>query len=244
MPPRLVFSEDDRLCLSGVEFQLESKTRPHQPSDGLLFIHKGRAQLQIYQEFWQARPHFQPQRILELGVWEGGSIAFWHEYFQPLKHVDIDVLPAQPLQAFETYLADRRDRIAIHWGIDQADGNALRGIVSQAFNAPLDLIIDDASHLYGPTKASFETLFPLLRPGGLYLIEDWPWGYSETFRAPDHPWKDERPLSDVAVSLLEQAGTSTTIVRSVFVNTAFVAVERGGLPAADLTDFRLTDRAS
>ena len=38
---------------------------------------------------------------------------------------------------------------------------------------PLDLVIDDASHLYGPTMASFEVLFPRLRPGGLYVIEDW-----------------------------------------------------------------------
>ena len=36
-------------------------------------------------------------------------------------------------------------------------------------------MIDDASHLYEPSLASFETLFPLLRPGGTYIIEDWKW---------------------------------------------------------------------
>jgi hypothetical protein len=49
--------------------------------------------------------------------------------------------------------------------------------VAHEFSAPLDLVIDDASHIYGPTKASFQALFPLLRPGGLYLIEDWAWAH-------------------------------------------------------------------
>jgi predicted methyltransferase len=35
----------------------------------------------------------------------------------------------------------------------------------------LDLVVDDTSHL-GPTRASFNTLFPRLRPGGVYVIED------------------------------------------------------------------------
>ena len=34
-------------------------------------------------------------------------------------------------------------------------------------------MIDDASHLYNETSASFNVLFPRLRPGGLYVIEDW-----------------------------------------------------------------------
>ena len=38
-------------------------------------------------------------------------------------------------------------------------------------------MIDDASHLYVETKASFEELFPRLRPGGLFIIEDWASGH-------------------------------------------------------------------
>ena len=34
-------------------------------------------------------------------------------------------------------------------------------------------MIDDASHLLDPTRSSFDVLFPLLRPGGVYVIEDW-----------------------------------------------------------------------
>ena len=50
----------------------------------------------------------------------------------------------------------------------------MRGIVDEEFDgAPLDLVIDDASHRLEPTRASFDMLFPRLRPGGLYIIEDW-----------------------------------------------------------------------
>jgi hypothetical protein len=34
-------------------------------------------------------------------------------------------------------------------------------------------VIDDASHLLDPTRASFNVPFPLVRPGGVYVIEDW-----------------------------------------------------------------------
>ena len=63
---------------------------------------------------------------------------------------------------------------AAYYGIDQADATALRGIVTDEFaDEPLDLVIDDASHVLDPTRASFNVLFPLLRPGGVYVVEDW-----------------------------------------------------------------------
>ena len=37
-------------------------------------------------------------------------------------------------------------------------------------------MLDDASHELDYTRASFNTLFPRLRSGGLYIIEDWSWG--------------------------------------------------------------------
>ena len=40
-------------------------------------------------------------------------------------------------------------------------------------DAPLDLVVDDASHLYDETKVALEVLLPRVRPGGLFIIEDW-----------------------------------------------------------------------
>jgi hypothetical protein len=65
--------------------------------------------------------------------------------------------------------------------VNQEDREAVREIAEHEFDAPLDLVIDDASHLYEPTRTSFDALFPLLRPGGLYIVEDWQMAYVEDF---------------------------------------------------------------
>ena len=56
---------------------------------------------------------------------------------------------------------------------------ALASIVAKEFEGePIDLVIDDASHLLEPTRASFEVLFPRLRTDGLFVIEDWAWEHA------------------------------------------------------------------
>ena len=64
----------------------------------------------------------------------------------------------------------------IHTDVDQSDRGHLAKIADEAFgDAPLDLVVDDCSHQYEATRASFNELFPRLRAGGLYTIEDWDW---------------------------------------------------------------------
>jgi len=41
----------------------------------------------------------------------------------------------------------------------------------------IDVVIDDCSHLAEPTRLAFDTLFPHVRPGGFYVVEDWGTGY-------------------------------------------------------------------
>jgi len=58
--------------------------------------------------------------------------------------------------------------------MDQADRDRVGAIMDEEFpGGPLDLVIDDASHLLAESRLSFESLFPRLRPGGLFVIEDW-----------------------------------------------------------------------
>jgi predicted O-methyltransferase YrrM len=74
-------------------------------------------------------------------------------------------------------LIERRslqDSVRPVYGVDQADRARLAAIAADEFGGqPLDLVIDDASHRLDETRASFECLFPLLRPGGRFVIEDW-----------------------------------------------------------------------
>lgn len=116
-----------------------------------------------------------PERIIELGVNRGGSTALIASLVCPERMVAID-LSAEPSLELRRFLYERylTNKITTHYGIDQADTATLADILDNAFGgAPIDFVIDDASHHYSPTRRSFELIFPRLRTGGLFVIEDW-----------------------------------------------------------------------
>ena len=105
--------------------------------------------------------------LLELGVFHGGSLLMWRDYFERgvICGLDID----------EVKVPDESGRIRIYKG-RQENVELLNRIGNES--GPFDIIIDDASHLALPTKASFWCLFDKsLRAGGGYIIEDWRVGY-------------------------------------------------------------------
>jgi hypothetical protein len=106
----------------------------------------------------------EPIRLLELGVYTGGSLLMWADFFPRATITGLD----------QRAVEIGHPRIRVVQG-DQADTALLTSIAPpQGF----DVIVDDASHLAGPTAASFWHLFEHhLRPGGIYAIEDWGTGY-------------------------------------------------------------------
>jgi hypothetical protein len=139
-----------------------------------LRLMKPRGMIERYVELIDA---LRPQHIVELGINRGGSVAFLAMLAKPDKHVAIDLRPGSSAQ-FENWVESHADVVRPYYGIEQADVTALRKIVANEFpEARLDLVIDDASHRLEPTRVSFNVLFPLLRPGGLYVIEDWSAGH-------------------------------------------------------------------
>lgn len=114
-------------------------------------------------------------RMVEVGVDKGGSTSFFTKLLNPKKLVAFELLD-KPVQKLTDFLAanDLEHRVEIHWGVDQSDPVAVPDILDQAFgNQSLDLVIDDASHMLAPSTASFAMIFPRLREGGLYILEDW-----------------------------------------------------------------------
>ena len=165
----------------------------------------------------------------------------WYEHFRPAKLVAVDLAPASLSGYVDKYIASRglHDRVSMYWKTDQTAAARLRTIVRDEFTAPLDLVIDDASHMYGPTKTTFETLFPLLRPGGLYVIEDWSWGCWPSLPANfslSHGTELPKLISELvnaagsmAPFLVGQGGTQVVqpLLAAVHVYPDFVVVERG-----------------
>lgn len=126
--------------------------------------------------------YFHPLRrkrlnILEIGVggyedsnWGGQSLRMWKAYFRKSQIVGIDIHDKAQL---------REHRIDIRQ-CDQTDSEALHRL-SEEYKG-FDIVIDDGSHLNEHVIKTFHILFPLLRPSGIYVVEDtqtayWPtWG--------------------------------------------------------------------
>ena len=110
--------------------------------------------------------------LLELGIFKGESIALWRDYFPNGNIVGID----KNLSRL-TRNHDLGERIHLFQG-KQDDASFLTRVARQTAPDGYDIIIDDASHDAEPTKISFWHLFDNhLKPGGLYVIEDWTSGY-------------------------------------------------------------------
>ncbi|MFQ5512793.1 MAG: class I SAM-dependent methyltransferase [Myxococcota bacterium] len=99
--------------------------------------------------------------ILEIGVLGGSSLRMWQEFFPYAEVFGIDKNPEACRHESE------RARIFIG---DQSDRAFLEDVARET--GPLDLIIDDGSHHPEHQILGFETLFPHLRDGGIYVIED------------------------------------------------------------------------
>jgi cephalosporin hydroxylase len=129
-----------------------------------------------------------PLRILEMGVWRGGSLDLWRQYFGPdaiIYGIDIDeVITTLGIDSAEVRVGSQTDEIFLLSVIEEMGG--------------LDIVIDDGSHQSKDVLASLRILFPRLAEGGTYVIEDlhtsyWPaWGprpqaQGEFDRVPEEP---------------------------------------------------------
>jgi hypothetical protein len=110
--------------------------------------------------FRQFRGH--EVHVLEIGVYSGGSLDMWRDYFGPKAIIyGVDIEP--DCRGYED------DRIRIFIG-DQADRSFWREF--RRMVPTLDIVIDDGGHQFEQQIVSLEELLPFLRPGGVYLCED------------------------------------------------------------------------
>lgn len=106
--------------------------------------------------------------ILELGVHRGGSLLVWKEAFPNSRVFGLDSNPS-------SRRVEGRERISVTIG-SQDDPASLAEVLGK-MGGRVDVVIDDCSHLGGPSRASFRALFPVLSADGWYVIEDWGVGY-------------------------------------------------------------------
>lgn len=99
-------------------------------------------------------------KLLEIGLYKGSSLLGWRAYFPRASIAGIDIIP-KPQMA--------RGRVRVYQG-DQGSAADLDRVCAK--EAPFDVIIDDGSHFNRHQLFSFHHLFPHLKDGGIYVIED------------------------------------------------------------------------
>jgi len=130
-------------------------------------------------EAYLGRDRYSPITILEIGIgtkgakWDarivhgrnsrgGASVRMWYEYFPNGRILAIDVNPAKYLD---------NDRIRT-FEVNQGDKDELASFLSKIGETRFDYVIDDGSHCPDHQQIALSVLFPSLKPGGYYFIED------------------------------------------------------------------------
>ena len=97
--------------------------------------------------------------ILEVGIFNGGSLLWMADYFKNASISGIDLkLPDISHERIKMSVCDQENLI----NLDRI-GKEL---------GKFDIIIDDGSHEFLKTEGTNIALFPYLKSGGLYIIED------------------------------------------------------------------------
>jgi hypothetical protein len=124
-------------------------------------IHKWDHYFEIYERYF-SQYIGKSINLLEIGISHGGSIQLWKKYFG--ENVRIFAVDINPECA---KLAEENTTIFIG---SQSDPVFLRDIMNKM--PALDIIIDDGGHTMEQQKVSFELLYPKVKEGGVYLVED------------------------------------------------------------------------
>ena len=124
-----------------------------------------------YEAMWGAQ-RLQPVTFLEIGVQTGASIRMWEDFFPNGKIVGMDI--DARCKALES------NRVSIVIG--SQDDPAIRDQLAAAHPNGFDIIIDDGSHVSEHMEKSFDLYFPILKPGGAYVIEDLHCSYNPKFQ--------------------------------------------------------------
>jgi len=109
--------------------------------------------------------------VLEIGIYQGGSLQMWKEYFgDQCKIYGVDVNPHSASlkeEGFEIFIGDQEDRKFLQ-------------LLTKKI-PKIDILIDDGGHLMSQQIATFEELFPCISTNGVYLCEDLHTSYWERY---------------------------------------------------------------
>jgi len=214
--------DEQTLIVDGVEFI--SRTSHRFPSEPGRFCLVKRPDL--VRRYVDLLSDLRPERIVELGIYQGGSTALIAVLAEPKSMVGVDLAPDR-VAALDSLLRDRQlsERVHLAYATRQSDAASLNAaLAASGMSGPVvDLVVDDASHLVSETRSAFQILFPHVRPGGKYVIEDWSWahiGYGTHL-------PDEQPLTELVFELTMVLPSSPGIITDIHIDRDWAVITRG-----------------
>ena len=128
-------------------------------------VHKWIHYLEIYDRHFSKFVGKRP-RILEIGVYGGGSLEMWNNYFNgecEIYGVDIDIQTKQHVAKLNA------QNIQVDIG-DQQNREFWKEYIKD--KQKFDIIIDDGGHTMQQQIVTFEEIYDHVNEGGVYLCED------------------------------------------------------------------------
>lgn len=99
--------------------------------------------------------------MMEIGVADGSSLLAWREVFPNALCVGLDIHRASRLER-------GGERLEFHLGDQRSLEDCRRAVGGRLF----DFICEDATHLLEDSLRTLLYLWPHVRPGGLYVVEE------------------------------------------------------------------------
>lgn len=125
----------------------------------------------------------EPITLLEIGTWRGAGVKMFREFFDhpDAKIVGIDHEPE--------WIPTSEDRIILEIG--KQEDKEFQKAFGRKYG-PFDIVIDDGGHKPHQHLSSLEALWPFMKPGGWYCIED----MHSIFNPCWNPTMNERTILD------------------------------------------------
>jgi hypothetical protein len=144
------------LILKNMKKSLEEISKQYHSDKGSVYHNY----LEIYEKYF-SKYRNSLENFLEIGLWEGDSIRMWRDYFNVGNLVGADILDLS-----HVVLPNTQIHIC-----DQSDRQQLGNLIDSSYDS-YDIIIDDGGHWQHQQQITLGFMFPFLKSGGVFVIED------------------------------------------------------------------------
>mgnify|MGYP001561239924 CR=1 FL=1 len=113
-----------------------------------------------YESLFPNRSRDAVKLMMEVGIADGSCLCAWRDIFPNALCVGLDIHPSDKAHG---------DRIEFHLGDQRKREDCERAAAGRRF----DLIVEDATHHLDNTLLTLYWLWPFVKHGGLYVVEEW-----------------------------------------------------------------------